>query len=136
MGFSVEDIDPVVNYYLQEYYSKPGVAKQSFDIIFSTSVIEHDPDDESFIHCVHGLLAPGGMAVLTCDFKEGWKPGDPKPGVDARLYTQDDLLKRLLPAMPGCALADTPRWDCPRPDFIFGEYTYTFASFVVQKLNQ
>jgi SAM-dependent methyltransferase len=133
MGFSVEEIDPVINYYLQEYYSKPGVAKESFDVIFSTSVIEHDPDDVSFAQCIAGLLAPGGVAVITCDFKEGWKPGDPKPAVDARLYTQDDLLKRLLPNMPGCELVDEPQWDCPEPDFIFETYRYTFASLVVKK---
>ncbi|HSC36400.1 MAG TPA: methyltransferase domain-containing protein, partial [Chitinophagaceae bacterium] len=122
-----------INYYLQEYYLKPGVAKQSFDIIFSTSVIEHDPDDVSFVQCIAGLLAPGGVAVITCDFREGWKTGDPKPDVDARLYTKEDLFKRLLPNMPGCELVDTPQWDCPEPDFVFGIYRYTFASFVVRK---
>ncbi len=34
MGYKIEDIDPVLNYYLQEYYSKPGVLKGSYDIIF------------------------------------------------------------------------------------------------------
>ncbi|MDD8018423.1 MAG: hypothetical protein PHP42_08620 [Bacteroidota bacterium] len=134
MGYSVEEIDPTINYYLQEYFTKPTTVKNSYDIIFSTSVIEHDPNDESFITCISDLLAPGGVAVITCDYKDGWKPGDLKPDVDARLYTQHDLRDRLLPLMKDCNLVDNPQWDCPNPDFIYlGKYQYTFATFVVKK---
>ena len=136
MGYEVEDIDPMINYFLQEYYTKPSTKKGSYNIIFSTSVIEHDPDDESFIKCVSGLLAPGGVAVITCDYKDGWKPGDIKPDVDARFYTKHDLEKRLLSCIPDCELVDTPEWDCPNPDFNYlGKYQYTFATFVIRKKN-
>ena len=134
MGYAVEEIDPMINYYLQEYFTKPTTLKNSYDIIFSTSVIEHDPDDESFIRCISDLLAPGGVAVITCDYKDGWKPGDPKPEVDARFYTKHDLKDRLLPLMSNCHLVDEPQWDCPNPDFNYlGKYQYTFATFVVKK---
>ena len=136
MGYEVEDIDPMINYFLQEYYTKPSTKKGSYNIIFSTSVIEHDPDDESFIKCVSGLLAPGGVAVITCDYKDGWKPSDIKPDVDARFYTKHDLEKRLLSCIPDCELVDTPEWDCPNPDFNYlGKYQYTFATFVIRKKN-
>ena len=134
MGYEVEEIDPMINYSLQEYFTKPTTVKNSYDIIFSTSVIEHDPDDESFIRCIHDLLAPGGMAVITCDYKDGWKPGEPKPEVDARFYTQHDLRSRLLPLMNNCHLVDEPQWGCPNPDFNYlGKYQYTFATFVIKK---
>lgn len=135
-GFEVEQIDPMINYFLQEYVSKPSVQLHSYDIIFSTSVIEHDPDDERFVKCINDLLALNGTAVITCDYKENWKPGDLKPGVDARLYTQQDLKHRLLQHMPGCVLVDEPQWDCPEPDFVFlKKYRYTFATFVVRKTS-
>ncbi len=134
MGFDVEDIDPMINFSLQEFYTRPSTVKQSYDIIFSTSVIEHDSDDASFMKCIDGLLAPGGYAVLTCDYRDGWKPRDPKPSVDARLYTKADLEKRLLSYTSGCTLVDVPNWECPHPDFLYqGKYRYTFASFVIQK---
>lgn len=134
LGFSIEEIDPVLNYYLQEYITRPSTQKSSYDIIFSTSVIEHDPDDESFIKCISDLLAPGGLAVLTCDYNDQWKPGDPKPDVDERLYTQYDLKQRLLPLLTNCYLTDEPQWDCLKPDFNYlGKYQYTFASMVVKK---
>lgn len=134
MGLAVEEIDPMINYYLQEYVTKPTTQLNSYDIILSTSVIEHDPDDESFVRCINDLLAPGGVAVITCDYKDGWKPGDDKPEVDARFYTQTDLKERLLKDMPDCYLVDKPNWECPHPDFHYmGRYIYTFATFVVKK---
>jgi hypothetical protein len=134
MGYIVEEIDPMINYYLQEYFTKPTTVKNSYDIIFSTSVIEHDSDDESFIRCIADLLSPGGVAVITCDYKDRWKPSEPKPEVDTRFYTQHDLRDRLLPLMSNCHLVDEPQWDCPNPDFNYlGKYQYTFATFIIKK---
>lgn len=134
IGYSVDEIDPVMNYTLQEYFTKPSTVKNSYDIVFSTSVIEHDPDDESFVKCIAELLTPGGLAVLTCDFKEGWTSKDPLPSCDFRFYTQDDFKNRLLPSMKNCTLIDEPQWDCPNPDFsLGGQYQYTFATLVIKK---
>lgn len=136
MGYEVDEIDPMINYYLQEYYTKPSVKKGSYDIVFSTSVIEHDPDDKSFVECVEGLLAINGVAVITCDFKDGWKPGDLKPDVDARFYTKKDLEERLMSYLPNSVLVDQPDWNCPHPDFNYlGKYQYTFATFVFRKIK-
>ncbi|HVM88586.1 MAG TPA: methyltransferase domain-containing protein [Puia sp.] len=134
MGFQIDEIDPMINYYLQEYCTKPSVEKNSYDIIFSTSVIEHDPDDKSFMEAIDLLLKPKGVAIITCDYNDQWKPGDPKPEVDARFYTKKDLEERLLSYLPSCELVDTPEWDCPNPDFCYlGKFQYTFATFVIRK---
>jgi len=133
MGIVIEEIDPMFNYTLQEFVTKPDIIKDGYDIIFSTSVIEHDPDDKSFAECISELLAPNGIFVMTCDYKDGWKQGDPKPSVCARLYTKVDLEYRLLSYMKKCKLIDEPNWECPNPDFVFGIYKYSFASFVVTK---
>ncbi|MEP6585035.1 MAG: methyltransferase domain-containing protein [Ginsengibacter sp.] len=134
LKFEVYEIDPMINYFLQDYFEKPSTKKNYYDIIFSTSVIEHDPDDKSFIECIEGLLAPGGFAVITCDYKDGWKAGDPKPPVDERFYTKYDLQNRLPSYLQNSELVDTPQWDCPHPDFNYlGKYQYTFATFVFRK---
>ena len=133
-GQNVENIDPMINYFLQEFFTKPSTIKNSYDIIFSTSVIEHDPDDKLFIECVENLLSPGGQAIITCDYKDGWKPGNAKPDVDARFYTKYDLEKRLPSYLMNSHLVDKPMWDCPSPDFNYmGKYQYTFATFVFRK---
>jgi len=134
MGYPVEEIDPTLNYSLQEYSTKPTTIKNSYDIIFATSVIEHDTDDESFIRCISDLLALDGIAVITCDYLDGWKLNEPKPECNARFYTLYDLRDRLLPMMKNCSLVDEPQWECPSPDFNYmGKYQYTFATFVVKK---
>jgi len=134
LGINVTEIDPTQNYSVQEYATKPSVVKNSYDIIFSTSVIEHDPDDESFMRAIDNLLAPKGLAIITCDYKEDWHPGEDKPEVDVRLYTKYDLEKRLLSYVPDCVLVDQPQWECPDPDFNYlGKYRYTFATFVIKK---
>lgn len=133
-GYEVDEIDPMINYFLQDYFEKPSTIKNSYNIIFSTSVIEHDPDDKSFIEFIEGLLAPGGLGIITCDYKDGWKPGEPKPDVDARFYTKYDLEKKLPSYLLNSALVDAPDWDCPNPDFNYlGKYQYTFATFVFRK---
>lgn len=134
MGYEVEEIDTVINCSLQEHFMKPTTIKGSYDIVFSTSVIEHVAQDSVFMAQVGALLKPGGIGITTCDFKEGWVMGEPKPDVDERFYTQYDLRERLLPLMGNCVLVDEPQWDCPNPDFtLVGIYTYTFATFVVKK---
>ncbi len=134
LGYSMEEIDPALNCDLNTYFHKPSTLKGSYDIIFSTSVLEHVPDDELFMTQIAELLAPGGTAILTCDYNDQYQPGDPIPDVDFRFYTQKDFKQRILPLLKNCSLVDEPQWDCPNPDFTYaGYYRYTFATLVFQK---
>jgi hypothetical protein len=134
LGIAVDEIDPVFNYTLQEFVTKPDTKRGTYDIVFSTSVIEHDPDDRSFVECVSTLLAPGGLFVMTCDYRDGWRLGDPKPGVDARLYTRADLERRLLAHMKDCEIVDPgDNWTRPSSDAFAEKFAYSFATFCVRK---
>lgn len=133
LGYHLEEIDPAINCDLNVYFHKPSTIKGSYDIIFSTSVVEHVQDDELFMTQIAELLAPGGTAILTCDYNDQYKVGDRIPVVDFRLYTQKDLRHRILPLLKNCRLPDVPQWDCPNPDFIYEGCRYTFATFVFQK---
>jgi len=135
LRFDIDEIDPILNCDIHTYLTKPSmIGGQKYDIIVSTSVIEHVKEDEEFIHDIAYLLKPGGYAILTCDFKDQYIPGEDIPDVDFRFYTQKDLKHRLMGVIPECALIDIPNWDCETPDFIFlNKYIYTFASFVFVK---
>jgi hypothetical protein len=133
VGFELEENDPVLNYPLEKFITRPVRNHPEYDIIFSTSVIEHVAEDEIFIRNIANLLAKGGFMVLTCDFKEGYKVGDAKPDVDCRFYTQSDLQKRLLPNAKNCSLYGKVNWEYDKPDFFMAGYNYTFATFVMQK---
>ena len=134
LGYVMEEIDPAINYDLNTFFTKPSTIKNSYDIIFSTSVIEHVENDELFISQVVELLAPRGTAILTCDYNDQYQLGDPIPDVDFRFYTQKDFKERFLPLLKDCFWVDEPQWDCPNPDFTYaGIYRYTFATLVFQK---
>ena len=134
MGVSVDGIDPDVNGLDLNDFVKLNPERQGYyDIVFSTSVLEHVEDDERFVGQIADLLRPGGYAILTCDFKEDWRPGDRIPVQDFRFYKSADLKERLVAAMPGCQLADEPDWDQFAPDFHYVGCVYSFASFTLQK---
>jgi hypothetical protein len=132
-GYRIDGIDPVLNYDLNTFLRKPSTVPGSYHVIFSTSVIEHVENDELFLEQIASLLAPGGTAIITCDYNDQYKQGDPIPSEDFRLYTQKDFRERLLPLLTDCELVDDPQWECAAPDFTYAGCRYTFASLVFRK---
>jgi SAM-dependent methyltransferase len=117
IGVSVDGIDPNANGVdLEKFVSSNPEKKGTFDIVFSTSVLEHVPDDEGFVADAASLIAPGGYGIFTCDFKDTWNTRDPIPQADCRLYRSDDLNAGLLQAMPHCQHFDRPNWHGFEPD--------------------
>jgi len=136
LGFQIDEIDPNVNgMTLLDFYRAPGARLGSYDLCLSVSVLEHVADDEQFVRIISEFLRPGGLAVLTVDFKESWRPGQIKPIVDHRLYTTHDLRDRLINAMGECALVDPPIWSEGVEDFEYEGSEYGFAGFVFRKLD-
>lgn len=133
LGIRIDEIDPVLNYDLNTFMGKPSTVKGGYDIIFSTSVLEHVEDDELFISQIAELLAPDGVAILTVDFNDQYNPGDCIPQEDFRLYTQRDFKERLLPLLKNCSLVDAPEWEYSNLDFSYGGCYYTFATLVFRK---
>jgi SAM-dependent methyltransferase len=134
MGYPVRGFDPNVDGCdLDAFVQQNPESLGTFDVIFSTSVIEHVQDDEEFVSKIARLLRVGGYAILTCDYLDGWKPGDTLPSSDFRFYTSHDLYVRLLAHMPGCHLVDDADWEKHEPDFAFAGCRYGFATFVAEK---
>jgi hypothetical protein len=102
-------------------------------------VIEHVPEDEAFVADMVAFLAPGGYAVLTCDYNDSWTPDQPKPSTDVRIYTRHDM-ERLVTAMGDVELLDEPDWEDHVPDFTISEagndMHYGFASLAVRRRSR
>ena len=134
IGVEMDEIDPVINYDLNDFVGRPSTAKETYDVVFATSVLEHVEDDEKFMRQVSELLKPGGVLILTCDFNDGYKHGDPIPSVCHRMYTQTDFRERIIPSARQCIPLDAPDWNCPSPDFVLADrFRYTFATLVLRK---
>lgn len=131
-GYPVVGIDSAVNVPLKDFCI---ATDKRFDVVFSTSVIEHVEDDEIFIHQICRLLNVDGYGVLTCDFNNNYKEGDPKPSCDYRLYTSADLLGRLYRILRsnGCELYGDVDYSAS-PDFYFEGVNYSFATYVFKKV--
>lgn len=130
--YNVVDIDPAINMDLHSYRSVfPNVR---VDAVISTSVLEHTVDDQEFIVDICGLLKPGAIAVLTCDYKADYKPGDKLPTTSNRFYTYDDLLKRLnfIITDNECYLIDSPDYTA-KDTFSWEGIPYSFATYVFRK---
>lgn len=131
LGYDVTAIDPQVNMSLNTFFNN---SYKEFDIIFSTSVLEHVKNDEEFIEQICQLLKPNGYGILTCDFKNDWKEGDDKPGEDERLYTKYDLTVRLNKVINDnrCRLFSEVNYE-GEPDFVYGVHKYSFSTLTFKK---
>ena len=139
LGYRIDAIDPSLNVDLAAYRREHPERLGTYDIVFSTSVIEHVRDDETFVADMVAMLAPGGYAVLTCDYNDSWTPDQPKPSTDVRIYTRQDM-QRLIAAMGDVELLDEPDWDDHVPDFTISEagndMRYGFASLAVRRRSR
>jgi len=137
LGYTIEEVDPQVNGMdLNMFFNLPSTREASYDIIFSTSVLEHVEDDELFMSQMAQLLKPRGVGLLTCDYNDLHTPADPVIQGDYRFYTQKDLIARILPVLKNCSLVDVPHWEATNPDFIFLGYRYTFATLAFRKHDE
>lgn len=133
MGYNVIKIDPVLNMDLHTYRAQNPSLR--VDVIFSTSVIEHVPGDLQFIVDICDMLKPGGLCVMTCDFKPGYKEGDPMPATCERLYTKSRLqgLMAWIEGTGGCKMTEEPQWDIQESDLDFTwdgvDYCFVGISF-------
>lgn len=132
LGYNIVCIDPFINVSLEDFFR---TTDKKFDLIFSTSVIEHVQNDELFIDQICKLLNPNGYAVLTCDFNNEYgKIGVGKPAEDHRLYTKDDLLVRFDKILRSndCEMHGKSDYD-HEPDFEYGGCKYSFATYTFWK---
>jgi len=127
----VVGIDPEKNFDLHTYIGKTN---KLYDIVFATSVLEHVEDDEQFLDDMCSLMKVGGLGILTMDFKNDYKAGDPVPYTDVRFYTRHDLEVRLKAVLDknDCEFVDEPDWT-GKDRFVYQGHNYSFATFVFRK---
>lgn len=128
---NVIGIDPMIDYDLASY--KSLFPDTQFDIVFSTSVIEHVENDGLFLNDICQLIKPGGYGILTMDFNNDYKSGDRLPYTDVRFYTKQDMgrLAYIIDAH-NCVLVDEPDWN-GESDFEYDGCVYSFCTFVFRK---
>jgi SAM-dependent methyltransferase len=133
LGYKVRLTDPNLDGQTsREVWLESLATGRKYDVVLSCSVMEHVPEDEEFILQLYDILKPGGVAILTTDFKAGWKKGDPKPSPDERLYSIEKLLE-LHSLLPAGGSSRNPAWTAENPTFEYEGVSYGFCSFCFHK---
>ena len=88
--------------------SVPDIPNDSLDVVCSTMVMEHVPDERAYLAEIRRVLRPGGRAYVTTVFKKEWawyfRKRDGESVLDTshlREYTDLDRFRALL-AGAGC----------------------------------
>jgi hypothetical protein len=63
IGIYVEEVDPNLNYNLEDFIKKPSQKNMKYDLIYSISVLEHIFDDINILKICEQKLKKGGHAV-------------------------------------------------------------------------
>ena len=128
-------IDPVEGTgTLSQFYRNNDNLFGTFDVVFATSVIEHEIDDDRFIIEAWKFVAPGGVLLLTCDFKPVSRIGDRIEGANLRFY-DPAMLDMLLDNLTDFEFLDKPHW-YGEPDFDHAGHRYAFAAIGIRKLRR
>jgi SAM-dependent methyltransferase len=86
--------------------SVPAIADGTLDVVCSTMVMEHVPDESAYLAEIKRVLRPGGRAYVTTVFKKRWawyfRKRDGEPVLDTshlREYTDVDTVRGLITAV-------------------------------------
>jgi SAM-dependent methyltransferase len=104
-----------------------------YDVVVCCSVLEHAADEAQFVRQLYQVLHPGGVALLTTDFRDDWQEGMPAP--DQRLYTAERL-RWLAGQLPEGSLLAPPSWGPCEPYFEFNGVRYCFCSLAFRRLER
>ena len=81
----------------------PEIADGSLDVVCSTMVLEHLPDERAYLAEIRRVLRPGGRAYVTTVYKKPWawyfRKRDGETVLDTshlREYTDVDAFRRLV----------------------------------------
>lgn len=134
MGALVAVADPEMTGVTLRDFASQGENAGLCDLVLAASVLEHTRDDAEFLADIALCLKPGGYAFLTCDFKEGWRPGDALAPTEERLYTRESLMALTDTLGDGVEWCGERDWQSRGDYFCYGGIDYGFASIAFRKL--
>lgn len=101
-------------------------ADESFDCVYSISVLEHIPDDEKAISECIRVLRPNGLLTFTFDYCHEPVAVNVE---QLRLYTKEDVQSRIIPLLEreGMKLLEEPSFDSTERNVYWAGTIYNFA---------
>ena len=130
IGIYVEEVDPNLNYALEDFIKKPSQKNEKYDLIYSISVIEHIYDDLNILKICEEKLNKGGLQFHTVDYR---KNNGLIPKTHYRVYNNDSI-KSLVKNIKNSKSYGITDYSNAKHDFFYNDIHYNFASITLKKL--
>ena len=130
IGIYVEEVDPNLNYGLEDFIKKPSQKNVQYDLIYSISVLEHILDDLNILKICEQKLKKEGLQFHTLDFRE---LKGPIPPTHYRLYDSSSI-NYLIKNMEHSTLFGKSDYSNAKHDFFYNDIHYNFASLTLERL--
>ena len=129
IGIYVEEVDPNLNYGLEDFIKKPSQKNVKYDLIYSISVLEHIFDDLNILKICEQKLKRGGLQFHTVDFRE---LNGATPRTHYKVYDSSSinyLIKKVDHSSPFGSIDYTNA----KHDFFYNDIHYNFASITLKR---
>jgi hypothetical protein len=129
IGIYVEEVDPNLNYRLEDFIKKPSQKNVHYDLIYSISVLEHIFDDLNILKICEQKLKKGGLQFHTVDFREF---NGAIPHTHYKVYDSSSinyLIKKIDQSTPFGKINYTNA----KHDFFYNDIHYNFASITLER---
>ena len=129
IGIYVEEVDPNLNYGLEDFINKPSQKNEYYDLIYSISVLEHIYNDNNILKLCEQKLKDGGFQFHTVDYR---KNDGPIPKTHYKVYN-DEAIKHLIENLKYSNPYNLVDYSNSKHDFFYNNIHYNFASITLQK---
>lgn len=130
----VQEVDPCINGLdLHGFLENHSYVCGTFDFVVAASVLEHVEEDSEFLDDILRALKPDGVALLTVDYKNDWRRGDPLVPTQLRFYTEYELNCLADYINDRVAWIEEKDWFPIGNYFHFGGVDYAFAAMTFRK---
>ena len=130
LGAYVEEVDPNLNFLLEDFIQKPAEDGVKYDLIFSISVLEHVENDINFLKICESKLKKGGFQYHTFDYLPHYKN---LPPTHYRFYS-DTYVEKIRKLLLFSRMYGEQDYKNYLLDFNYNNLTYCFASILFERL--
>jgi hypothetical protein len=130
IGIYVEEVDPNLNYGLEDFIKKPSQKNIKYDLIYSISVLEHIFDDINILKICEQKLKKGGLQFHTVDFRDF---DGPIPRTHYKVYNTNSI-NYLTKQIKNSAIFGKSDYTNAKHDFFYNDIHYNFASLTLERL--
>jgi len=127
-----------IDFRCEDFYN-PDLPPASVRVMTALSVIEHGYDQAKLLATASRLLAPGGVFLLTTDYREEGVviPDDFRAfGLSYRIFSRSNIESLIRDATAaGLELIDTPQWGPSDYPIAWQQWRFTFLFVGLRKVR-